>query len=127
MDDRETWLATVRHIALEGRCFVLSASQFIRRGAYGPDYPSALPDDPEAVAIGGGSVIVSPLGQVLAGPNRECECILAAEVDTGEIAEGKFDLDVAGHYARPDVFRLEVNERPFAVGPGPAAPPAEGC
>ena len=60
--------------------------------------------------IGGGSLIVGPLGNVLAGPNYEGETILTADIDVGEIAEGKFDLDVAGHYARPDVFRLEVNE-----------------
>jgi nitrilase len=93
VDDREVWPATMRHIALEGRCFVLSACQW-----------SA------SEKIGGGSLIVGPLGKVLAGPNYEGECILTAEIDVGETAEGKFDLDVAGHYARPDVFRLEVNE-----------------
>jgi nitrilase len=45
---------------------------------------------------------------VLAGPNTEGECILTAEIDIGEIAEGKYDLDVAGHYARPDVFHLTI-------------------
>ena len=68
-----------------------------------------LPVQPER-SIGGGSLIVGPLGKVLAGPCYEGECILTADMDMGEIAEGKFDLDVAGHYARPDVFRLEVNE-----------------
>jgi nitrilase len=53
---------------------------------------------------------VGPLGKLLAGPVYDQECILTAELDAGEIAEGKFDLDVAGHYARPDVFRLVVNE-----------------
>ncbi|SPF50352.1 putative Aliphatic nitrilase [Candidatus Sulfopaludibacter sp. SbA4] len=91
VDDRETWPVSMRHIALEGRCFVLSACQANE-------------------AIRGGSVIVGPLGQVLAGPCYSGECILTAELDTGEIAEGKFDLDVVGHYARPDVFRLEVDE-----------------
>ena len=93
VDDREVWPVTMRHIALEGRCFVLSACQY-----------SA------SEKIGGGSLIVGPLGKVLAGPNYEGETILTAEIDVGETAEGKFDLDVAGHYARPDVFRLEVNE-----------------
>ena len=60
----------------------------------------------------GGSVIVSPLGELLAGPETEGEAILRAELDLGRIAEGKYDFDVAGHYARPDVFRLEVDERP---------------
>lgn len=112
VDDRETWTPTMRHVALEGRCFVLSASQFIRRGAYPPDYETVAGDNPETVLIRGGSLIVSPLGRILAGPCFEGECVLTADLDPGEIAEGKFDLDVTGHYARPDVFRLEVNQRP---------------
>ena len=100
VDDRESWPGSMRHIALEGRCFVLSACQYSR-----PE------NAPEAEWIRGGSVIVSPLGRILAGPCYEGECILRAEADPGEITEGKFDLDVVGHYARPDVFRLEVNER----------------
>ena len=99
VDDREIWTSTMRHIAYEGRCFVLSACQFTE----GADYP-------DAVGIKGGSVIVSPLGQVLAGPVYGEECVLRAEIDLGEIAEAKYDLDVAGHYARPDVFQLRVNE-----------------
>jgi nitrilase len=99
VDDRETWPVSMRHIALEGRCFVLSACQYSR--------PEGTPDEE---CIRGGSVIVSPLGKLLAGPCYEGECILRAELDPGEITEGKFDLDVVGHYARPDVFRLAVNE-----------------
>jgi nitrilase len=97
VDDRETWLPTLRHIAMEGRCYVLSASQFVR-------------GETAAGNIGGGSAIVGPLGEVLAGPLRDGEGILTADVDVDRISEGKFDLDVAGHYSRPDVFRLEVNE-----------------
>ena len=93
VDDREVWPVSMRHIALEGRCFVLSACQWS-----------------ESEKIAGGSLIVGPLGKVLTGPNYGGECILTAEIDVGETAEGKFDLDVAGHYARPDVFRLAVNE-----------------
>ena len=111
VDERETWTPTMRHIALEGRCFVLSACQYIRRGAYPEDYPAIQGDDPETVLIRGGSVIVNPLGCVLAGPDYSGEAILTADLDPGEVAEGKYDLDVSGHYARPDVFRLEVNEK----------------
>jgi nitrilase len=111
VDERETWTPTMRHIALEGRCFVLSACQYIRRGDYPADYPAIQGDDPQTVLIRGGSVIVNPLGCVLAGPDYSGEKILTADLDPGEIAEGKFDLDVVGHYARPDVFRLEVNEK----------------
>ena len=115
VDDRDTWIPTMQHIALEGRCFVLSACQFIRRGAYPPEYTAIQGDDPQTVLIGGGSVIVNPLGRILAGPCREGEQILIADLDLGEIVEGKYDLDVVGHYGRPDVFRLIVNDRPMAA------------
>ena len=115
VDDRDTWIPTMQHIALEGRCFVLSACQFIRRGDYPADYKAIQGDAPETVLIRGGSVIVNPMGRILAGPNYEGECIQVADLDLGEIAEGKYDLDVAGHYARPDIFRLWVNENPAPV------------
>lgn len=111
VDDRETWIPTMRHVALEGRCFVLSACQYITRGAYPEDYRAIQGDDPATVIIRGGSCIVSPLGELLAGPDYEAERVLTADVDLGQVARGKFDLDVVGHYARPDVFRLHVNER----------------
>jgi len=112
-DDRDTWLPSMRHIALEGRCFVLTACQFLRK----KDLPSAvrvsLGDSPDAVLMRGGSGIVSPLGKVLAGPHFDGEAILTAELDLAEIARGKFDFDVVGHYSRPDVFQLTVNESPM--------------
>jgi nitrilase len=111
-DDRDTWIPSMRHVALEGRCFVLTACQFITRGAYPPDYECALGDDPKTVLMRGGSAIIGPLGQVLAGPDFERETILCAEIDLDEIARGKFDFDVVGHYARPDIFRLSVDESP---------------
>jgi nitrilase len=111
-DDRETWTSTMRHIALEGRCFVLSACQYLRRADCPSDYDCIQGSDPKTVLIRGGSCIVGPLGQVLAGPHFEGETILTAELDLAEIARGKYDFDVTGHYSRPDVFRLHVNERP---------------
>lgn len=110
-DDRDTWIPTMQHIALEGRCFVLASCQYIKRGAYPKDYLAIQGDDPDTLIIRGGSCIVGPLGQILAGPDYEGECILTADIDFGDIARGKYDFDVAGHYARPDVFRLYVNER----------------
>jgi nitrilase len=106
-DDRDTWLPTMRHVALEGRCFVLSACQYLTRADCPQDFPG---DDPKAVLMRGGSCVVGPLGQVLAGPSFEGEAILTAEIDLAEIVRGKYDFDVVGHYARPDVFRLVVNE-----------------
>jgi predicted amidohydrolase len=60
----------------------------------------------------GGSCIIDPFGNFLAGPNTEGEAILVAEIDRAQIVRGKFDLDVVGHYARPDIFQLHVDERP---------------
>jgi nitrilase len=111
VDDRETWLPTVRHIALEGRCFVLSACQFLKRADLPPGYPIERFPSSQRDLIRGGSCIVGPLGEVLAGPRFGAECVLVAELDRGQLARAKFDFDVVGHYSRPDVFRLEVNER----------------
>lgn len=111
-DDRETWLPSMRHIALEGRCFVLTACQFLRKGAFPDSVRIALGDSPEAVLMRGGSAIVSPLGEVLAGPHFDGETILTADLDLNEIGRGKFDFDATGHYSRPDIFRLIVNEAP---------------
>ncbi len=111
-DDRESWPATMRHIAMEGRCFVLSACQHITRGAYPADHECALGDAPDTVLMRGGSMIVGPLGEVLAGPDYSGETILYASIDPAATPRGKFDFDVTGHYARPDVFQLRVNTAP---------------
>jgi nitrilase len=110
-DDRDTWLSTVRHIAMEGRCFVLSACQVLRRADCPADYAAIQGNDPDTMLMRGGSCIIGPLGQVLVGPVFDQSQILHAELDMGEIARGKYDFDAVGHYARPDVFRLSVNER----------------
>ena len=112
-DQRDTWQATLRHIACEGRCFVLASNQYVTRSMYphGLEAGEDLAAQPE-VMCRGGSAIVSPLGEVLAGPLFGGEGLLTAELDLGEVARSRLDFDVVGHYARPDVFRLEVNERP---------------
>jgi nitrilase len=102
----------MRHVALEGRCFVLSACQYLTRGDCPADYAAEGWKEPGAVLMRGGSCVIDPLGRVLAGPNFDGESVLTADLDLDEIARGKYDFDVAGHYARPDVFRLHVNERP---------------
>ena len=111
-DSRDSWIASMRHIAVEGRCFVLSCNQYDLRRDYPPDYRSVFGDNPGTVVTRGGSCIVDPLGNFLAGPNMEGEAILTAEIDRAQIIRGKFDLDVVGHYARPDIFQLHVDERP---------------
>lgn len=90
VDSRETWVASMRHIALEGRCYVLSACQYQVDGDWGP--------------IAGNTLIVDPLGEVLAGPLRDAEGVLYAELRLERTVEAKFDLDVTGHYSRPDLF-----------------------
>jgi nitrilase len=115
VDDRENWQATMQHIAMEGRCFVLSACQYLLRSDCPDDYRPVQGDAPETVLIKGGSVIVSPMGKVLAGPLQDGEGILTAELDLRDVARGKFDLDTVGHYARPDVFSLSVNEQAHAA------------
>ena len=115
VDDRETWLPTMRHIALEGRCFVLSACQFARRDDFPPDVTPIQGDDPATVLIRGGSCIIGPLGEILAGPVFDAPAILTAEIDVQTISRATFDLDVVGHYARPDLFQLTVNTRPTSA------------
>ncbi len=112
-DDRDTWLPTMQHVALEGRCFVLSACQYLTRGDCPKDYAAIQGNSPDTVLMRGGSCIVNPFGEVLAAPNFEAECIQTAELDLNLITQGKYDFDAAGHYARPDVFKLKVNTKPM--------------
>jgi nitrilase len=108
-DGRETWLPTMRHIAMEGRCFVLSANQFACRSDY-PEVHGRVDAADDAVVSPGGSCIIDPLGAVLAGPLFDGPDLLVAEIDRDAIARSRFDFDPVGHYARPDVFRLTVND-----------------
>jgi nitrilase len=109
VDARPIWEASMRHIAYEGRCFVLSACQWLTL----EDWPAAMrsglsaEQQTEQHTIRGRSLIVSPLGEVLAAA-QEGQQMLFAELDPGAIARGKFDLDVAGHYNRRDIFELSV-------------------
>ncbi|KAG2179019.1 hypothetical protein INT43_001868 [Umbelopsis isabellina] len=111
VDGRQEWGSTMIHIALEGRCFVLSANQFTRQSDYPDNHPTPSAGDADAIAIAGGSMIVSPLGEVLAGPLRNEEGLLVADIDLNDIIGAKFDMDVTGHYSRSDVFALQVNEK----------------
>lgn len=110
-DDLDTWIATVRHIAKEGRCFVLSSCQMLELSDCPADYASIAErlGDP---LMRGGSCIVAPSGELLAGPVYDEKCIVYADLALDEVTRGKYDLDVVGHYARPDVFQLRVDERP---------------
>jgi nitrilase len=110
-DTRTLWQSTMQHIALEGRCFVLSANQFVQKSDYPEKYLDDLKDEPD-IMCAGGSVIISPMGEVLAGPLWNAEGLLVAELDFSILAKSKLDFDVVGHYARKDVFNLEVDKQP---------------
>ncbi len=112
-DARESWQATIRHIAMEGRCFVLSCNQFVTRADLPPAWRDLedfkkMPD----IHCAGGSAIVGPLGEYLAGPLYEREGILHAKLEREFLVGARFDFDPVGHYARPDIFRLVVDESP---------------
>src|SRR5262249_35245902 len=93
-DDRETWLPTMRHIALGGRCFVLTACQVIQLGNYPTGYRCSIANEPDAFIMRGGSAIIDPLGKVLAGPKFDQETLLTAELDLAALPRAKLDLDV---------------------------------
>jgi nitrilase len=113
-DSRDSWQSTLQHIACEGRCFVLGCNQFVTKSMYPTELDGLedLASQPETMCRGG-SVIISPLGEVLAGPLYDQEGMLFADLDLAQIAQSKFDFDVTGHYARPDVFQLIINEKPL--------------
>lgn len=91
---------------------MLSATPFCLRGDYPEDYPGSHGDDPSTVVIRGGSCIVGPLGEVLAGPVFDAPAVLTADLDLDLIPGARYDLDVVGHYARPDIFTLHVDTTP---------------
>jgi nitrilase len=111
-DQRDEYQCTLRHIAIEGRCFVLACNQYVEKRMYPTDLHGydELESQPE-VMCRGGSCIIDPFGRYLAGPSFGGEEILLADLDLDAITRGKADLDVVGHYARPDIFELLVHER----------------
>ena len=109
-DSGPGWLATMQHIALEGRCWVIGNGTAMR----GRDFPDSFPrsdmfPDLEEWFNAGDSVVASPSGKIVAGPLHEEHGIVYAECDPALSAAARRTLDVAGHYSRPDVFRLEVD------------------
>lgn len=112
VDERPQWEVAMRHIAHEGRCFVVSACQWLPGTETALGDPITLRDrPPEAPIIAGGSMIVSPMGEVLAGPLRGGEGLIVADVDLADIVRARFDFDATGHYARPDIFALPESSR----------------
>ncbi len=109
-DNSDAWIATLQHIAKEGRVYVLGVTPVLR----GSDVPEQLRGDnypPEDWMSRGNTTIVGPDGTVLAGPLIGEEGILYADVDLDRVRQERHQFDVGGHYARPDVFTLNVNTR----------------
>ena len=115
-DSGDGWLSTMRHIALEGRCWVLGSGTYLRAGDIPDDFPgrAQLFPDPQECINQGDSVVIDPQGRIVAGPLRGEEGILYADVDVARVAPAKRTLDVTGHYARPDIFELQVRHTPSA-------------
>ncbi|MNO15948.1 Nitrilase [compost metagenome] len=111
-DARDTWQATIRHIACEGRCYVLSCNQFTTKATYPDDlaYYDDIQEDSDVLSRGG-SAIVGPLGEYIVEPLYNQEGVLYATLDLNEVTRSRFDFDVVGHYSRPDVFQLAVNNQ----------------
>lgn len=108
VDDRDLWIPTLQHIAREGRCFVLSSCQYLQKS----DYPAdllALTQNLNDIPIRGGSCIISPLGEFIVPPIYNEETIIYEVLDKNLLAQAKYDLDVAGHYARRDIFNFKVS------------------
>jgi nitrilase len=101
-DDSDGWLATVRHIAIEAGCFVVSVPQFIPRTAFVDDFPVDVPD--VEILGAGGAAIIDPDGTVMAGPLRDAEGTLLADCDLRRCLHAKRYFDAAGHYSRSDVL-----------------------
>jgi len=113
-DTGEGWISTMRHIALEGRCWVLGSGTVLRGSDIPDDFPARaqLFPDPDEWINDGDSVVVSPQGRIVAGPLHREAGILYADIDVALVAPARRALDVTGHYARPDIFELQVRRTP---------------
>ncbi len=116
-DRGEPWTSTMRHVAKEGRAFVLGSCQAFHMDGI-PDrfgFKEKYLGQVEGWLNPGGTVIVDPDGKIVAGPAMEEETILYADVRPDQLVGPRWQIDVAGNYARPDVFELRVHRRPTPV------------
>lgn len=130
VDDRDTWQATMRHIACEGRCFVVSPVQLLSREDLPQEVAGLRVEDAglagaakDRELIRGGTAIYGPLGEVIAEPVYALPQLVVADLELEQVAAARFDFDPVGHYSRPDVFTLLVDEgakAPVQMGQGPA-------
>ena len=111
------WIATMRHIALEGRCFVIGVNPCLHVDQIPDDFPHrdslwTVDDDSDGWVEPGNSIIVDPTGKIMAGPARREETILYADLDLASVHAARRFFDPVGHYSRPDIFQLHVDIRP---------------
>ena len=113
-DTGDGWISTMRHIALEGRCWVIGSGTSLRGSDIPDDFPARMQlfPDPLEWINDGDSVVVNPQGRITAGPLHREAGILYADIDTSLVAPARRTLDVTGHYARPDIFELQVRRTP---------------
>ncbi len=111
-DSRDTWQSTMEHIACEGRCYVIGCNQYFTKNDYPKHLQHELAADRPDVLSRGGSVIVSPMGEVLAGPLYNKEGILTAEIDLAQVTRSRMAFNVIGHYSRDDVFKYKAKGQP---------------
>lgn len=129
-----------RHYAFEGQCFVLAAGSVLRRGDILEGFKSlgkadrevlelleSIPGQEEDLIFRGGSAVIGPDSDYIEGPVFDQACIIYADLEPQRVTEGRLYLDTDGHYSRPDVFRLEVNDRPqpnVSFGPWTSSQPS---
>ncbi len=115
-DSGDGWIGSLQHIAREGRCWVVGCGNLMRGSDFPDDFPekTRLYPDPEEWVNPGDSLVIAPGGEIVAGPLRKEAGILYADIDLGKVAMARRVFDVAGHYSRPDIFKLHVNTRPQA-------------
>jgi nitrilase len=112
-DNGDGWIGTLQHIAREGCCWVVGSGCALKGSDFPDDFPgkATLYPDRDEWVNGGDSVVIAPGGKIVAGPLRKDVGILYADIDTAAVGAARRNLDVVGHYARPDVFTLHVNDR----------------
>ena len=113
-DSGDGWIGSLQHIAREGRCWVVGCGNLMRASDFPDDLPgkSLLYPDAEEWVNPGDSIVIAPGGEIVAGPMRKESGILYCDIDRGKVDIARRVLDVAGHYSRPDIFKLHVNTRP---------------
>lgn len=115
-DSGDGWIGSLQHIAREGRCYVIGCGNLLHSRDLPDDFPQrdSLYPDPDEWINPGDSVVIAPGGEILQGPLRHEEGILYCDIDTDRVLASRRALDVAGHYSRPDIFTLQVNNQPLS-------------